>query len=528
MSRLTACLVAYAMALAFFAVPVIGARALGEATPRWLGLTVGIALCAGVVAAAWYHGKTVLGAVDKLAGVMARAHFLGSPATWLGIGFVLRLAWSVIHPVVPVSDGISYVKLAERIFAGGPYHAAGLRAYWPPGYPIFLAPWIGLVPWKPVAIAASNLALFLVGGAGILALGRRLIPEGHVRIALALYAIWPNLLFQAGLPEKELVLVALLPWVLHLWLRACADDRGGRIALASGALFGYCCLVQPGLLLLPLFLAIHALVTEVARKHIAKVFVAFVLGAALVISPWTYRNWVVLGEFVPISTNGGGVFYYANNPLAIGGWADRGAVDLSDLSEVNVDSVGRRLAMEWIMANPGAFLRLGFEKNLRLMGDDAVGAYQALRREGNRRDGMSYSLAKALCNVFWLGLCGLILCGLLTSLRTRSAVSSGVLCLLLAFAYTFLVHGVVESVGKYHVLWSASLALLACRRNTWLVSREPRIERRLTWNRGWHHAKVSALRSRPLRRRPASSSGSPTTTLPQSVTIRTQVTTISA
>jgi hypothetical protein len=169
----------------------------------------------------------------------------------------------------------------------------------------------------------------------------------------------------------------------------------------------------------------------------------------------------VLGEFVPISTNGGDALYYANNPLATGGWADRGAEDLSGVGEVWVDRTGRRLAMEWMTANPSAFLRLGFEKNLRFMGDDAVGAYHSLRRGGNRRDGISYSVAKAVCNAYWLCVCGLVLCGLLTSLKTKSVVPSGTLCLLLAFAYSFLLHGVVLSGGKYHIMWSASLALLA-------------------------------------------------------------------
>ena len=63
---------------------------------------------------------------------------------------------------------------------------------------------------------------------------------------------------------------------------------------------------------------------------------------------------------------------------------------------------------------------------------------------------------------------------------------------------------------------------------TLLAFREPCVEKRLTGDRGRHHASVSAFRSRRLRRRPASSSGRPTATLPQSVTIRTQVTTISA
>ena len=39
------------------------------------------------------------------------------------------------------------------------------------------------------------------------------------------------------------------------------------------------------------------------------------LGLASVIAPWTIRNWFVLHSFVPISTNGGVVFYSGNGSL---------------------------------------------------------------------------------------------------------------------------------------------------------------------------------------------------------------------
>jgi hypothetical protein len=335
-------------------------------------------------------------------------------------------------------------------------------------------PWLALIPSQPVAIALSNLTLFLVGSAGIVVLGRRQMSEGHVRLALALHALWPNLVFQAGLPEKELLLVALLPWVLHFWIGSFDVPGGSRRAFGAGVLLGACLLVQPGLLYLPIFLAVHGLAAGPGPWPLGRRLLVLAAGALLIVSPWTLRNALVLGEFVPVATNAGGVLYRANNPRASGGYTDRGEVDLSNLGEVEADREGKRLAKEWILGNPAAFLKLGFEKQLRFMGDDAVGAYHTLKRGKNQRDGTLYIVAKAVSNAFWLLVCGLILCSVTASMKSRTRMPPETLCLLLAFAYSLLLHSVGESAGKYHLLWSATLALLAASGLAGFQARQPR------------------------------------------------------
>jgi hypothetical protein len=54
-----------------------------------------------------------------------------------------------------------------------------------------------------------------------------------------------------------------------------------------------------------------------------------VIMAFAVVAPWSIRNYRVFDAFVPISTNGGGVFYLANNPLATGHYTDIGEPDLT-------------------------------------------------------------------------------------------------------------------------------------------------------------------------------------------------------
>ena len=68
---------------------------------------------------------------------------------------------------------------------------------------------------------------------------------------LAVFAVWPNLVLQAGMPEKEQVLVALLPWIVSLAI--CKDGVALPFpkCLLVGILLGMATLVQPAVQLFP-------------------------------------------------------------------------------------------------------------------------------------------------------------------------------------------------------------------------------------------------------------------------------------
>jgi hypothetical protein len=444
----TRSLLTYAAALAFFAVPVLTVRGIAAGS-REIESLVGFSSAAAAIAVVFVLRERIAGAFE-FAADRAQAP---STSTWiflcLGIGMALRLAWVWAFPAAPSSDGATYLSLARGLLAGEDYEAAGTRAYWPPGYPFYLLPWLALVPGASLAVLLSNLALFAVGSAGVWVLGSRLTGERGARLALAIYAIWPNYVFQAGLPEKEQVIIALLPWLLALALPGPAADV--RRTLLAGLVLGFCTLVQPAFQLFPVVLLVYWLATAPSVLQAGTRFAALILGIAVVVAPWTFRNARVLGEPVLVATNGGSTLYRANNPLATGGYTERGEVDLAPLSELEADREGRRLAREWILSNPLAFVHLAFEKNVRFMGDDAAGAYQTLKRGGAGGGAAVYLVAKGVANAFWLALSGLLLAALCARWRLGIGIEPAALCVPLSFAYLFLIHTVFESTGKYHV-----------------------------------------------------------------------------
>jgi hypothetical protein len=174
------------------------------------------------------------------------------------------------------------------------------------------------------------------------------------------------------------------------------------------------------------------------------------LGAALVIAPWTMRNYQVLGGFKLVSTNGGGNFYRANNPLATGGYTPVGAIDLSQMSELDSDRVGKELGIRWIKEHPLPFLGLLVEKELRFMGDDAGGVYATFQGEKENRRQVLYFGLKMASNLWWLAVWAAIAALVIAGARLGQAAF-----LAWGWIYLFALHSVFESAGKYHVpiLW---------------------------------------------------------------------------
>ena len=378
------------------------------------------------------------------------------PVVWiLLIGILLRLIWILFFPAQPGSDGAVYMSLASRLRAFEEYEIAGTRAYWPPGYAMVLAVWGTLVPAAGWLYWTLNLVLFSVMFAGVVLFTQSFVNSDASRFAGFLLALWPNYVTSTATPEKELVVAALLPWILIAIVKILmVTQRTYRLAYGAGLLLGICILIQPSIqLLVPV--AILLIFLGCRQNLITKLAVVtlLVLGTATVVAPWTYRNYQVFDSFLLVSSNGGSNFYRANNPLASGGYTVRGEVDLSHLEELQQDKEGKRLAKEWIRTNPLDFAKLVLEKQIRFMGDDATGVYTALKVGGASDNGSLYAILKMAANGWWiLAWSSVILMVVLLNIGPEKA---SIRLLVWLWLYFFVLHSVFESAGKYHMpaLW---------------------------------------------------------------------------
>ena len=387
------------------------------------------------------------------------------PRHWIAgcllAGVVTRIVWVLLFPPVFVSDFKSYWQLANRLVDQGNFYIARTYAYWPPGLPFSLVPSLlalGSHPWVPFV---NNLLLF--GGTLIVVyfLAATVSDEIVARVATILLALWPNFIFYAGLPGKELLLAFLLPLAILLYLSCAAPDaRSSRpiFALLTGLVLGFATLTQASVILYPSVLIIYEIIRRTAVRTLLSRISLVILGIVLMVSPWTVRNYFVLDTFVPVSTNGGWSFYAGNNPKATGGYVALEA-DFADYDEVTASKLAFSRGKSWIKENPLKFAELAIKKNLIFLGEDSDGVFWTVKR-GWGIDDFRYAMLKALSNLFWIGIFVLSLVSL--RLRWESLSNFPEIALLtLGFLYFFAIHSVFESGSRHHVAMIGCLAILA-------------------------------------------------------------------
>ena len=115
----------------------------------------------------------------------------------------------------------------------------GTRAYaeFPPAYPLLLAGWGAVAGLSPFAVLTLSTLLDALAAALIAGLGRRMGAGRAGRAAAALYLIWPSVVFDAPLAQKESLEIVLVLALAHGWLGARRVDWRAalRIGLPAGS-----------------------------------------------------------------------------------------------------------------------------------------------------------------------------------------------------------------------------------------------------------------------------------------------------
>ena len=244
-----------------------------------------------------------------------------------GIVFLLALILRLVHmfqmsasPLfsAPAVDAGTYTEQAASLAAGN-WLGRGEGPFWqPPLYPYFL----GLIKlvFPESFFYASRFLQALAGSFSCLLLyliGQRLFRPAIGFTSGIIAAVYgPLIYFDARLLPAGLA--ALLTLVSLLLLMRAVERPAKTVFLAAGLAMGMACIAVATLL--PLIPAVAVWLFYWLRKnarlgfgHIGPWVFAFLLGAMLAIAPVTLRNYIIGGDTVLISYNGGVNFYIGNN-----------------------------------------------------------------------------------------------------------------------------------------------------------------------------------------------------------------------
>jgi hypothetical protein len=293
----------------------------------------------------------------------------------MALFILVRLLVATID-VAPVSDARWYFSRASDLAAGLGYSEDGVpTAYWPPGWPLALSVLFMVFRSSIAVVKCFNLACAILIAWLTLDLGRRLFrSELAGRASLLLLAVYPNSIGYVPLALTEVFYTTLL--LGGTWLLV-AKQSAARM-LAAGLVFGFSMLVKAqSLMVVPMIFAIDALREGLMVAHLTRAALrcAVVLIIALmVVAPWTWRNFQVFGEVVPVSTNGGMTLLTGNNPSAHGGYTDNDplvtSLSRSVASQLEDDREASARARQWIRDNPATFVSRMPLKLFRLWAPD--------------------------------------------------------------------------------------------------------------------------------------------------------------
>jgi 4-amino-4-deoxy-L-arabinose transferase-like glycosyltransferase len=385
-----------------------------------------------------------------------------------GLSIATRLAFGLFvigFDAPPIMDAENYDQIAANLISKGSYiqynslfENGVWYSYRAPLLPFVLA---GVYYLFGHSLVASRLLMILIGSIiplVVFAFTRRIFGKTPAVIAAIISACYPFFILYSNLLLTEAPAV-LLTSLLILFLVRFSDEGRLRDVCVAGVMAGLGCLSRSSLLT---FVPVAGLWVLVIKRggylRSLKAALLFLVVALAVIAPWTYRNYLIHGQIVPISTLGGLQLWKGNNQWTTGklDYDDRVLPEIRDRDmlprikpgpgttmEAEIDRFFRREAWDFIKSHPKRFLVLGLKKIFHFWRPEGFGIPSLAEQTPK-----PVRLAVGLLSYVPLFL--LFVVGLIRSLKDLSLFRNPGLLLLALFmvGYTFF-HAVFPSLVRY-------------------------------------------------------------------------------
>jgi len=325
------------------------------------------------------------------------------------LALVLRGAWVATINPDPLDgrfdDTVFYDRSAKGLADGKGYinFAKKPTARWPIGYSGLVAPLYVVFGRNLLAPKALNVFLGAATVVAVYVLGARLFDRRAGLMAAALLALFPSQIFFSTLVMTEVLFAALLTLVallVVLWTlppspeanptlaeradqpRAGGDEQPAAYKLlALGLLLGYVAITRgEGGVVVLVVLLIWWLARSGWRPFL-RCSALLLVGVAVVMTPWTIRNFITFRAPVFVSTAVGSALWQGNRADAYTphdwGFDSKFYDQYADVpyprKEVEMNSAAMREAVDFIVHNPRTEAGLLFKKIYHLYREDAIG-----------------------------------------------------------------------------------------------------------------------------------------------------------
>jgi 4-amino-4-deoxy-L-arabinose transferase-like glycosyltransferase len=223
---------------------------------------------------------------------------------------VVAVLWRSQGLVNSRPDPYWFSQMAEGLLRGEGFTKYGALLHRrTPGYPLFLATLYAVFGVHVVVVQVAQCLLFAGTCWLVQGIGQRLYSKPVGLLAGLLCAVHPSLL--RYVPDLHLETLLTFLFTLSTWLSCRFFEKATlQRGLVLGISWGLASLTKPVVMLYPAVFAVLWWLSVRRRserrvgpsgKALIPLAVAL-LATGLTISPWTIRNYVVTGHFVPITT----------------------------------------------------------------------------------------------------------------------------------------------------------------------------------------------------------------------------------
>lgn len=203
-----------------------------------------------------------------------------------------------------------------------------------PGFPIYIAAIYKIFGEDTKNILISNIVLSILSFWLIYRILKILrVSQTGLVIALIITAVYPGFLYNLDRLLTEQLFMMLFLGAIYLFLAGTERQKVWVLA-ASGITFAAATHVRAQAVPLAILAVVYLAVYTENRRDLTKMTAAFIGGFAVCMAPWWIRNYLLLGEFIPLTHAGEGAKIWGAVPyfLDINDATNR---NLSDVIKVN-------------------------------------------------------------------------------------------------------------------------------------------------------------------------------------------------
>lgn len=369
---------------------------------------------------------------------------------------IVRLYFVFIYPQSPViTDAKRYDVLGWNLASGNGFVNETGKAELGrgPGYPFFLAVVYRIFGHSYHYARFSQVLFSMFTLLLIFLLAKDTFGKNTAFLSLIIASFYPPFLSYNGILYAETLFtffIALSSYLLFLGNR----QKKWWIYILLGVVSGCAVLVRSEFILL--FLCFFALTIIYSRENLKK-FIYVALIAALVIAPWTIRNYKVSGRFVLVSSLFGSMLWISSYE---GEWLEWHNDDpyyaglIKGLDEVEKDKILWAEGIKNIKENPSRYLKSCF----KYLGRFWIGGHSNTFY-GLRDSLPNYFFAKAYGKViikvmFLIFNTALIIlggCGIMTAIRTLRDKKGELMFLISPIFIMMMMHTLLFGTARYQV-----------------------------------------------------------------------------